>query len=82
MKVMITQTVLAFKLEQSHDLISAHSGLARLDEPTIGPRELEALDKSLPQPGNSAEFSNEEDRNFRIGSVILSDACFCLAERW
>jgi len=57
---MIDQTVLAFKLEQTKDLITAHAGLALLGEFAIGIGLLEAVDESLPAPGSGAGYRASE----------------------
>jgi len=57
---MIKQTVLGFKLEQTKDLIPAHAGLAFFGEFAIGLGVLEAIDKSLPEPGSGVGYRASE----------------------
>lgn len=57
---MIRQTVLAFKLEQTIDLITAHAVLALFGEFTIGLGVLKAIDESLPAPGSGAGYRASE----------------------
>jgi hypothetical protein len=57
---MINQTVLPFKLEMTKDLITSHAGLALLGEFTVGLGLLDALDKTLPQPGSGAGYRPSE----------------------
>jgi hypothetical protein len=57
---MIKQTFLAFKLEQTKDLITAHAELALFGEFTIGLGVLEAIDKTLPAPCSGAGYRASE----------------------
>ena len=57
---MIRQTVLAFKLDLTKDLITAHAGLALFGEFTVGLGVLEAIDESMPRPGSGAGYRASE----------------------
>ena len=57
---MIRQTVLAFKLDLTKDLITAHAGLALFGEFTVGLGVLEAIDESMPCPGSGAGYRASE----------------------
>jgi len=57
---MIHQNVLPFKLEETKDLITAHSGLALLSEFAVGLGLLKFLDKRLPAPGSGAGYKAGE----------------------
>jgi hypothetical protein len=57
---MIKQTVLAFKLETTMDMITPHAGLALLGEFAVGLGLSKALDKYLPSPGSGAGFLASE----------------------
>jgi hypothetical protein len=57
---MIRQTILPFKLETTHDLITAHAGLALFGEFAMGLGLKDALDKNLPGPGSGAGYAVSE----------------------
>ena len=52
--------MLPFKLEETKDLITAHSGLALLIEFAVGLGLLKFLDKRLPAPGSGAGYKAGE----------------------
>ncbi len=57
---MVRQTVLAFKLETTRDLITSHAGLALLGEFAVGLGLNKALDRHLPEPGSGAGYLASE----------------------
>lgn len=58
--IMIRQTVLPFKLENTKDTITPHAGLALLGEFAVGLGLLKSVDKYLPKPGSGAGYSPSE----------------------
>ncbi len=58
--IMIRQTVLPFKLENTRDTITPHAGLALLGEFAVGLGLLKSVDKYLPKPGSGAGYSPSE----------------------
>ena len=58
--IMIRQTVLPFKLENTKDTITPHAGLALLGEFALGLGLLKSVDKYLPKPGSGAGYSPSE----------------------
>lgn len=83
--IMIRQTVLPFKPENTKDTITPHSGLALLGEFAVGLGLLKSVDKYLPKPGSGAGYSTSEyifplllmlnggDRNFEDLRQIRKD---------
>jgi hypothetical protein len=59
-KAMIRQTVLPFKLEKTHDLVTSNAGLALLGEFAHGMGLLKSLDRYLPKPGSGAGYAPSE----------------------
>lgn len=57
---MIRQTVLPFKLEKTHDVITPNAGLALLGEFTNGLGLLKSIDQHLPKPGSGAGYTPSE----------------------
>ena len=57
---MIKQSILSFKLETTHDLITSHAGLILLGEFAIGTGIKRYLDKDLPGPGSGAGYKVSE----------------------
>jgi hypothetical protein len=58
--IMIRQTVLPFKFENTKDTITPHAGLALLDEFAVGLGLLKSVDKYFPKPGSGAGYSPSE----------------------
>ena len=58
--IMIRQTVLPFKLENTKDTITPYAGMALLGEFAVGLGLLKSVDKYLPKPGSGAGYSPSE----------------------
>jgi len=57
---MIRQTILAFKVEMTRDLINPHAGLALLGEFAAGLGLSDSVDRYLPKPGSGAGYNPSE----------------------
>jgi hypothetical protein len=57
---MIRQTILAFKIDLTRDMITPHAGLALLGEFAVGLGFLKSADRYLPTPGSGAGYNPAE----------------------